>query len=304
MNFTIYTICTESYVPAIVALVNSLRSSGYKGDIRIGSPGRLSIHGQGRGNLHFHDIGQDELWIGNRKARFILDHPSERFVFLDADMIVADAGVFSCLDQCIEYGPTFALESLMAPVDHRRYSWSRRLGRTPAVNLWPMHYYNSGLFAGIMERDKGLLENWDKAIHTILTPPANIYEDNDFPMPDQDILNGILQDQEFNPVGISPPDISSVATPANPFLHIGSFQNGPAIHHCTGKNKPWDLVKMPTRAPNDYDRLWYQHAVISPSSLSVQITLPVSLRWWFEGRVEGRIIRRAKRILQKLSGGG
>jgi hypothetical protein len=302
MTLALYTFANEAYVPALAALINSARKTGFTGPIHVGSPEPLSIASQDCEYVKFKVLGPSAYWPGNRKAELVLAHPSERFVFLDADMIVNDGTFLQRLERWVEIGPVFAVEALVAQIDYRRYMWAQRLGHISKPDRWPMHYFNSGLFAGILQRDQRLFEAWDDAIRIALTPPCGLFSDPDFPLADQDVLNAVLQDWEPRPIGVSQPDVWSAATQVNPFLPVGTFEY-PAVLHCTGADKPWQITRPPSRGPNAYDLAWYEHAIAFPAPVRIEVVVPPLMRSWFEQRPLARFLRGAKGRLRRLLAG-
>jgi lipopolysaccharide biosynthesis glycosyltransferase len=303
MTLALYTFANEAYVPALAALVNSACRSGFTGPIHIGSPEPLSI--APAEGVFFHVLGDSKFWPGNRKAEFVLRHPSERFVFLDADMIITDGSLFPRINQWIDAAPVVAVETLISSVDYRRHAWAKRLGREPNPSRWPAHYYNSGLFAGIFSRDKIFLQTWHETISNVLAPSGALYSDIDFPMADQDVLNAVLQDHKPPTIGIGPPDIWAAASPSIPFLQIGTFkEGGPAVLHCTGNEKPWKFTRPPNRLPNLYDRAWYQHAMDQPSLISIPVDIPRPLRRWFKQDRTTKLLSVPRRLIRAIKNSG
>lgn len=301
MAYTLYTLANEAYVPAVVALVNSVREQGFAGPICIGSTEPLSIGSQANDGIEYEVLPESDFWPGNRKAELILARPAERFVFLDADMVVSDGRVMERFDEWLEVGPVFAIEALMSPVDYRRWGWARRLGLERPDRGWPMTYFNSGLFAGDFARDGEIVRRWHAAGEAALAPPARLGDDPDFPMADQDTLNAVLQDVDVPTVGLGPPDVWAAASPLNPFLHIGTF-DPPAILHCTGKQKPWAFEVPPDREPHPYDLGWYRHVVAEPGVLRTDVEPSAQLRAWFEGEPLARAATRARHLRKRLLG--
>lgn len=95
MKLSLYTFADEAFVPAIAALVNSVRRNGFSGKIHIGSPEPLSISRQTLEGIKFHSLGPSDYWPGNRKTEFVLKHPGEHVVLLDADIIITDPIFFA-----------------------------------------------------------------------------------------------------------------------------------------------------------------------------------------------------------------
>ena len=85
MSLEVFTFADEAYVPAVVALVNSLRRVGFDGPIHVGSPERLSIAGQAgqAAGVVFHELGASAWWPGNRKAELLLAHGADRTLAAD-----------------------------------------------------------------------------------------------------------------------------------------------------------------------------------------------------------------------------
>ena len=301
MTLALYTFADEAFVPAVVGLINSARYHGFRGVIHVGSPESLSIASKLCDGVVFHVLGRSCYWPTNRKAELLLAHPSERFVYLDADMIVSERTFLERIDEWLTIAPVFAVEALVTSVDYRRHMWAKRLGRTSRPESWPTYYFNAGLFGGIFQRDQPLLAAWDVAIRSVLIPPGGFLSDVDFPYSDQDVLNAVLQDWEPQPVGIGPPDIWAAASQSNPFLHVGTFK-GPAVLHCSGQGKPWKLTQVPERWPNAYDLAWYEHVVRQPTPVHTKIAYPPSIRAWFEQRRLARIALRVRRVTHGMFG--
>jgi hypothetical protein len=301
MTLAVYTFASEAYVPALAGLVNSIRRQGFKGIIHIGSPEPLSIAGQVSEGIALHMLGADRYGPTNRKAEMLLAHPSERFIFLDADIIISDPTFLKRMSEWLSISPVFAVEGLMAPVDYRRHMWAKRLGRQSRPDNWPSYYFNAGVFGGIMPRDRSLLEAWASAIGKVLIAPGDLLSDIDFPYSDQDVLNAILQDWEPKPIGIGPPDIWSAASPINPFLHVGTFERH-ALLHCTGQQKPWRVTRVPDRTPSAYDLAWYDHVILKPIPVRTKVAFSRSVRSWFEQRRWLRLALGVRNVVRRTLG--
>src|SRR5262245_54705659 len=257
MSLSLYTFADESYVPGVVALVNSARRNGFSGTIHVGSPEPLSICDRAAQDLIFHVLSPSVFWPGNRKAELLLSHPSERFAFFDADMIITRSDLFSRIESWIDDAPVFSVVSLMVPNDYRRDTWARRLKRQTRSDRWPISYFNSGFFAGRFDRDRPLFQEWHVAIHEVLAPPGALWSDADFIGSDQDVLNAVLQDWKDQIIAIGPPDISSTAS--YPFPFFSSLDT--AVLHGIGLMKPWNMTTPPRRSPSAYELAWYDYAV-------------------------------------------
>jgi hypothetical protein len=238
------------------------------------------------------------VWIGFLKPTLLLAEGVERFVYLDADIVVADGAFFNSLDALTAEGPALALEGIVGPADHRRVRWSARLG-TSGLRTHALAYYNGGFLAGRLSRDKPLLLAWAKASRHVLAGVGGYFMDADFPLGDQDALNAVLQHWEHPLVSLQFPDWWSAAAPLNPFLHVGGLRET-AFFHCTG-SKPWKLKVVPPRPPTAYELRWYRHAVLQPSQVRVTCDLPVWVHRWLANSAAGRLASRGKRWRERLS---
>lgn len=298
-DLVVYTLVEGDYVAGLAALVNSLRANGFSGEIRVGATDSGAKWDAFGPAIRLEALRTSERWIGNRRAELILEHPANRFLFLDADVIVRDPALFERMTAWLERGPVFAVEALLPPADFRRLAWRDRLGVASTPRPDTLSYFNSGLFAGVLDRDRALLVNWDDQLRRVLRPPGRLFEDADFPMPDQDVLNALLQDHTGPIVAISPPDVWYAASPVQPFLHVGGFQE-PVIAHCTGREKPWRLSRVPPRAPNLYERDWYRYVFQQPTPIKLDLKMPGTLHSWFRHRPLGRAIQRFGRWGERL----
>jgi hypothetical protein len=294
----IYTLTDEAFVPGVVALVNSLRRTGFDGQIHVGSPEPLSIASCGAPAVQFHILRSDRFYPTNRKAELLLAHPAERFAYFDADTLVVNPSFIPRFTEWIELAFVCSFEAVVPNNDHRRFGWARRLGFPADPLHWPNHYFNAGLFGGIFKRDCQLLETWDQAIKKLIAPPGAAFIDVDFPLHDQDVLNGILQ-QSADVLGVGQPDIWYAASPVNPFLCLGSF-NGPALLHCTGLSKPWKLATGADRAPNIYEQHWFNVAVQNPNPLKLSMSLPKGAAAWLAYGRAARFTSKSRRVGKRL----
>ena len=277
MKLSLYTFADEAFVPGIAALINSVRQHGFSGKIYIGSAEPLSISQQPVEGVEFHALGEDGYWPGNRKAELPLKHPSDHCVLLDADIIINDSTFFSRLEQWLEAAPVVAVSNLISAIDYRRHNWAKRLGRPARPRHWPDRYYHAGLLACDFKRDHALLEQWHSLIRSTLKAPGGLWTDVDFPLADQDVLNALLQDWETPLIGISPPDIWAAVAPHYPFLHVGTF-GSPAVLHCSGFGKSWQLKMPPPRPPHAYDLAWYDVIIRNPEQIKLNNSVSGEMR--------------------------
>jgi hypothetical protein len=293
---TIYTIADLAFLPALAGLVNSLRAARFDGEIVVGTPKPLpaaeDVDGVRTVPL------DDGRWPGLLKPDLLLQADGP-FLFLDADLVVPHADALSRLASLIELGPLLALEGLVAPTDHRRLRWAARMEAPPPLpHAW--QYYNSGFLAGRMPRDRDLLQAWAAGQSQVLAGQSRHFQDADFPFPDQDVLNAVMQRWEGRVTSLQFPDWWSAVAPANPFLHFGALPRT-AFYHGIGE-KPWQLKAVPSRNPTAYEELWFHFAVSNPEPMRVPVSLPDTVARWLSGHWSGHLRSRGKRLGQRLIG--
>lgn len=295
---TVFTITDEPFLPGVCGLINALRSGGFRGRIIVGMPTALRAL-DGVEGVESVVLDVSGLWVGFHKPALLLRHATDSFLFLDADIIVAQPGFLEQVEAFSTIGPLLALEGLVGPRDGRRLRWAERLGTSePRRDAWA--YYNGGFLAGRVARDRNLLEEWERSIRAVLSRVAGYQQDAEFPFGDQDVLNAVMQTWTGPVVSIQFPDWWSAASSLNPFLHVGAFART-AFYHSTGP-KPWQLTAVPARNPTPYESLWFHHAVLEPSAVRLPCDLPISVRKWLEGAWSGRLASRAKRLTKRLAG--
>jgi hypothetical protein len=299
-ELTVYTISDKGYLPGVVGLVNSFRHHGFHEEICIGALDRMTRDLNGE-NLETVDL---ETEVGdfpsNYKAELVCTHASGRFLFLDADIVVADDTFIPRLNDWIDAAPVFAAEAIIPETDHRRKMW-REVGNEKEVPSSPI-YYNAGMFGGLWERDRDLFEKWAELNRTVLESDAWHFSNVDFPMADQDTLNAVLQGLDRDElISIAPPDWWSAAAPHNSFLHVGGFPDGPAFLHCTTSQKPWLLDEIPLRGPNAYEERWWSSVQGDSRWISYEVSVPSWLERWLDGhwmvRTSNKVRRFGKRLL-------
>ena len=281
-KFAIYTVCTESYKYGLFALLKSLRKFGYAGTVVVATNKVFAEIG------HLENVRQvvmdTKSVFGTLKARLILDHPAETFLYLDSDIIQTN-GIFIdiVLAELSASGRLFAcIEGIVARNSVRRMMWNQKAG----IRSFPLTdlYFNGGMLAGVFETHKPILEAWDQHIRNFIEPGKFFRATPEFPLVDQDILNMILQNiPEHKLFTISMPDWIGTATSNSPF-HEYSFFQPPLFVHATGLHKTWALRTLPKRYPNLYDREFYKYH----RDESLRIVSDLKFTWvqskWLEGR--------------------
>ena len=293
-DLTVFTITSEGYIPGVVGLVESLRDHGFMGPICIGAMDAASEALDGPG-ISTTRIDDDEAFSSNLKPQLLLSQDCEKFLFLDADIVVTHDRFVERVVEWAEEAPVFAVEGLVAPTDYRRHVWERLAGDQKRRNR--LVYYNAGMFAGVMQRERSLLERWKRLNETVLDPADRHFDNESFRLPDQDTLNAILQERSHHEIiSVQPPDWRSEAIPHSPFLHVGGFTGGTAFRHCTTSEKPWYLDEIPSRPPNPYERVWVEHVTGDSTSISHEVSLPVGIRRWLNESLDGRLAVKLKQL--------
>ena len=298
-DLTVFTITDEGYIPGVAGLVESLRTHGFDGPICIGAMDKTSeeLRGDGVATERIDD-GEGEF-SSNLKPKLLLSQDCEKFLFLDADIVVSHDRFVERVVEWVDRAPVFAVEGLVAPTDHRRHAWERLAGDQEREDR--LVYYNAGMFAGVMQRERDLLERWKRLNETVLDPADRHFDNENFRLPDQDTLNAILQEKPHRDfISLQPPDWRSEAIPHSPFLHVGGFANAPAFLHCTTSEKPWLLDAIPPRPPNPYERAWMGHVAGESTSISHEVSLPVGVRRWLNESLDGRLAVKLKQLRDRL----
>lgn len=291
MNFTIYTILTNDYYPGFIALVNSLRANGFNEKIIVGVDKTFNKK-DSIDNVEFVEVEYKNYWIGNLKPYLLLNYPNENFIFIDSDIIINHEKFRKRLEKIVKLGFFLTIENILPANDYRRFLWNKN-------NDYGSHdyYYNSGLFAGSWKRDREIIDKWWNVISENIEPPGDIYENEIYPMPDQDSLNSVLQKNEAKLVTMTYPDVWFTTYPVKPFIHVGGFDR-PAILHCTGKNKTWKIKNIPNYSPNIYDLKWYKYVILHNKIGIGQVPISYPLKLWFE---KNPIITIYQKLLKLLS---
>jgi len=292
-NTTIYTVSTGNYKYGAFALINSIRSFGLTNPIVVGTDAHLPELDNIEGVTQ---IVFNSAWNGvNLKSVLILAHPSDNFIFFDADIIVTHADFIPELERLLLSNKFVAcVDGIVSQHEYRRAYWAEiypfKNGDISA-HCW---YYNSGFFAGVFNQHKQILEDWKEISNQYLDPKAYLFDNPKLPMADQDTLNAILQTLPLTSLAtIQMPDWRAINIHENPFFHIGNFRPH-AFLHCTGKNKPWNITAIPPRSPNAYDDLWYSYMFKNNTPVKGSFKITYLQRQWFERSLLSRIIIKLK----------
>ncbi|MBB4070261.1 hypothetical protein GGQ18_002869 [Salinibacter ruber] len=299
-ELTVFTITSEGYIPGVVALVDSLRAHGFDGPICIGAMDAASeaLHGSGVRTTRLDE--PEGTFSSNLKPKLLLSQNCEKFLFLDADIVVSHDRFTERIADWVDTAPVFAVEGLIAPTDYRRHVWERLAGEQDRRER--CIYYNAGMFAGILQRERSLLRRWKRLNETVLDPADRHFDNEDFRLPDQDTLNAILQERSHREIiSLQPPDWRSEAIPHSPFLHVGGFRGEAAFLHCTTSEKPWLLDTIPPRQPNPYERAWIDHVDGGSTPISHEVSLPFGVRRWLSENMDGRIAVKFKQLRNRFT---
>jgi hypothetical protein len=302
----VFTLVFGDYVYGVAALCNSLRTAGFEGTIHVGSMGELPWSLDHAAPIKVHPICERGKWIGNYKPAFIAEHARGPFAYIDADCIVTKPGFLQSVAEAARHGPVLCAEGILPARDMRRAHWRaakeaslERRSYPPSSPLLSSDvYYNSGFLCGDTERDRWLLEDWRRMIETALHGSGALYETRGFPMPDQDCLNAVVQDERSPFTCISPPDVWYAGTMVHPFLQVGMHEA--ALLHCTGQEKPWRHASVPPRAPNPYEKAWLHFLCEDARWVRCLIPLSRLVQSWMRDEPRGRRISQAKNIARRL----
>jgi lipopolysaccharide biosynthesis glycosyltransferase len=303
----VYTLAIGDHVHGFAALCNSLCAAGFDGRVHVGYRGEIGCEIAGDAPIILHELPEDLLQPMNRKAAFLLDHAERAFLYLDADIVVMNRMILDALSDAVATGPVFCAEGIIPERDIRRAVWRKArissfegLAQTDATDVRPTNlYFNAGLVCGDIRRDRRLISDWNRMIRRTL--PANgdgMFEVPYFPMPDQDCLNALLQDEQSGYSCIGPPDVWYATSAASPFSHVGSFEA--ALLHGTGP-KPWRHKSVPPRDPNRYESAWHRFASQDTPWVTTKLELTKSVSDWLRNSRRGRAISKAKRLRARFA---
>lgn len=295
----VFTLASGEYAYGACALINSLQRLGFSGEIHVGFQGKLNWDIAPGAPVVTHDLTGEGRWLGYAKPRLVLDHASGPFLYIDADCIIQKPVLFEWARGPL---PLLCAEGIVPRNDFRRPRWrellpaAHRAGQTGPASTDV--YYNSGLIAGSLPRDAELLERWWSVIDNAVVGPGGVFVDPVIPLADQDCLNAVIQDGQFEFACMSPPDIWYAAASHNPFFHVGAMDD--VVLHCTGEDKPWRLTSVPPRSPTRYDVAWYE--LLSSKSGWVRCGWSGSraLRSWFTRGPLGGVSRRGAQLRRRL----
>lgn len=295
---TIYTIAKGNYKYGAFALINSLRANGINNPVVVGTDVYLKELENAEAITQ---VVLDSDWNGiNLKPVLLLTHPSEYFIYFDADIILYNANCIAEVEKLIQQKKFFAcVDGIVTEHEIRRHFWQEIYPPKDAQTNPTCWYYNSGFFAGCFTEHSWILQDWKKLNQNHLDPKAYLFSHPKLLMGDQDTYNAILQWLPIQKMAaIQMPDWLAMSLPHHPFFHIGNFWPH-AFLHCTGKEKPWLFKKLPARSPNTYDDFWYQYVIKSPAPVCCSFPLSYLQKQWFKRSILSRIIIKFNAIFNR-----
>jgi hypothetical protein len=259
-NFAVCTLFENNYHYGVAALVNSLYSNGYRGDVFAGYKGKLpfwlttpdnSLQKQWTGaktlqvtnDLRLHFLPVETIWhLNNYKPDFMLDLKAKfpelvnGLFYFDPDIIIKYEWTF--FEKWISYGVALVHEIVsvsMPPTHPIRKEWEKEIKNNNRAVQRSMYSGINGGFCGIGKNDFQFLHIWSNSIHKAIkshdvdpekfAQPKHTYL---FHFVDQDALNIAAMCYEGS--------ISEMGPDAMDFVQSG----WKAMSHATGSPKPWD----------------------------------------------------------------
>ncbi len=290
----IVTLVTGDYHFGAAALINSLAATGFEGRVVVAhdKPPPWDLSPEAR--VTFKEIGSSSRWEGNLKAEILLSEEPGDVCYVDADCIVG-LPFAETLAAEVQARPVFCAEGLIGGDDVRAYAWRRDMGvdNDPGRGKGPIVYINSGMFAVRLPRDLHLLTAWQELMTRALPGRGEMFQTDNYLMPDQDCLNALLLAAPFRYATLGPPDIWYRALPCNPFHHVGSRREV-LLFHCTGGLKPWRLTRAPAHKPDQYDNLFRRFAFEETPWVRTRAGLPTNVRRWLSDEFLQRVARRLR----------
>ncbi len=277
---TICTLFEGNYHYGVAALVNSLYSNGYRGDVFVGYKGKLPLWINRSANsfnerwpdakiLHLtddfriHFLPLKTTWhLNNYKPDFMLDLKSKfpelvnGLFYFDPDIVIKYE--WSFFENWINHGVALVHEIVstsMPPTHPIRNEWENVIKKNNRVVQQSLYSGINGGFCGVSKNDFQFLRIWSDVIHNAIqcynvdpekfAQPKHKYL---FHFIDQDALNIAAMCYERS--------ISEMGPDAMDFVKSGWI----AMSHAVGSPKPWDKNYFlsaldgfpPTRADKAY----------------------------------------------------
>lgn len=292
MDATFYTVTDARFFPGTVALMNSLRLTGNRGelvvlDLGLTSPqrtllGRHATLVEPREGIHQHPM----LY---KCFPYLLD-PRGVIVMIDSDMIVT---------RKLDYEVRLAEEGkicLFADEDRARArwfaEWETLLGLGAPARR--QAYRNAGFVAFSVEHWPWLLSRWWNANQCI--PGDVVFTPGGAGHPlwagDQDALNAILMSEvpkeavpELDTIGLLPGELAQGRIVSERTLEC-SFRGRPvSLLHYTGSPKPWEARAWTRVRADAFVRLLARVLYADDVPLRLQ---PDTGPWWLRQTLRGR----------------
>lgn len=278
-ELAIYTVCTGNYKFGLFALLNSIAKCDFKGKIYVAT-NELIEEINHLNNVHQKIIHTQHVF-GCLKAQIILENPSEKFIYLDPDIIITNPDFFRIIYNSLEKEGRLLVsnEGILPSNDIRRKVWNDKANilSSPKSN----YYYSAGFVSGIFTKHENILIQWNDLINKYIEPGKYFKCCYEFPLADQDILNLVLQNIETDEIlSFGFPDWVGTATSINPFHEYGFFEK-PLFVHATGGSKSWQYKKLPLRYPNTYDKLFYKNIIGNPLNIKINLKFNSIEKMWF-----------------------
>ncbi|MCB0538917.1 MAG: hypothetical protein KDE33_15495 [Bacteroidetes bacterium] len=284
-ELSIYTVCTGNYKYGLFALLNSIAKCNFKGKIYVATNKEIEELNHLE-NVYQKIIHTNHIF-GCLKAKIILDNPSDKFIYLDPDIVILNTNFFKIINNSLEKHQKLIVsnEGILPSSDIRRRIWNdkAKINSNPKSN----YYYSGGFVAGLFSKHKTNLKEWDTYINDFIEPGKYFKCCYEFPLADQDILNLVLQNMETDEIlSFGFPDWIGTATSINPFHEYGFFEK-PLFVHATGGSKSWQYEKLPLRYPNAYDKGFYKNIIENTLGIEIDLKLSRIKKLWF---TESRIL--------------
>ena len=298
-NITIFTLTNTGFEPFTAGMINSAYENGFRGNFVVGTNDD-NVKSFDNDLISLKKISEDKLWIGNLKPRLILESSSEYFLWLDSDIIINSPNFFKIICDILPEKLFLSLEGFIPSSDIRRHTWSKKLSNEKSNTNNTSEYFSSGILGGKFNRDKDLLKSWEIGMHKALSQPAKIFQNPFFLMPDQDVLNGVIQNCTTPYATICTPDIWYDHKVNYPWYFLGSHENEHLILHAVGDKMGARFKKTPPHLPSLYDKAWYKIVMSNPNLVKLKIDLPYNIDSWLQEKWWSKLIVKIKSLLKKI----
>lgn len=300
------TVAIGDYCTGAAALINSLASCGFTNEVFVGHVGPLAWKLAPDSSVTTIELNPRRTrHATNLKAQLLEAVGDGDVCYIDADCISLSPRLMEIVEEFLDFGAFFTVESILPASDVRHLTWARLMNRS-----WTEYsgrnfsgcvpYINAGFFGLRLPRDRYYLDEYSSLIERALPDEGEPFTTPYFPLVDQDCLNAVVGSSEKPYATLGPPDIWYRALAGNSYSQVG-VSTQPLLLHCTGISKPWRLHRPPLSRPDIFDKAFYRFAYVETPWVTLDKQLPRSVVRWIEDGTLSKASLKARRIGARVS---